>query len=82
MYKAADRETEMKCAIKCVKKDEVLGCKLKTESIIQEMDVLQEVAHPSLIRTYELLNDDKYFYMVQELARHGDLFKLYREREE
>ena len=68
----------MKCAIKCIRKEDVLDCKLKTTSLVSEMAILKMVEHPSLIRTFELLSDDKNFYIVTELAQHGDLFNFYK----
>ena len=49
-------------------------------SLVSELAVLEKVAHPCLLRTYELTHDDKYVYIVTELAQHGDLLKFYREQ--
>ena len=61
-----------KCAIKCIKKSKLKDPELQ-KLIVSEMQVLESISHPNLIRTYELLHDDKNFYIVQELAKYDDL---------
>lgn len=41
---------------------------------------MENISHHHLVRTYELLHDDKNYYIVNELAK-VDLFKFYSERE-
>ena len=43
---------------------------------MNELLVLQTIAHGNLTHIYELLHDDTNFYIVQEIVRTGDLFKF------
>ncbi len=44
------------------------------------MKVLEGIAHPSIVRVYELLHDNDYFYIVTEYAEHATLFHLLNNR--
>lgn len=39
-----------------------------------ELKVLEETSHPNVMRIYELLNDDKFYFVVSELIKHGELY--------
>jgi len=36
-----------------------------------ELLILEETSHPSIMRIYELLDDDKFYFIVSEFIRHG-----------
>ena len=40
-----------------------------------EVQLMQQVDHPNIVRYYETYNDKKYIYLVMELCTGGDLFK-------
>ena len=58
----------MECAIKCIKKEDIVKNKCRIDSMMSELEVLERVSHPTLVRTYQLLHDEKYYYIVTELA--------------
>ena len=39
-----------------------------------ELLILEETSHPSIMRIYELLDDDKFYFIVSEFIRHGQLY--------
>jgi len=39
-----------------------------------ELLILEETSHPSIMRIYELLNDDKFYFVVSEFIRYGELY--------
>ena len=39
-----------------------------------ELHVLEEITHPHIMRIYELLEDDDFYFIVSEYIRHGELF--------
>ena len=41
------------------------------------MEILESVKNPFLLRTYEILEDKNYFYIVSELSKDGDFFKYF-----
>ena len=49
---------------------------VEIEAMHHEMNVLQRTEHPNLMKVYEILEDDVYFYLVCELVPGGDLERL------
>ena len=45
-----------------------------------ELLVLEETSHPNIMRIYELLHDDKFFFIVSEFIRHGELYDFIVQR--
>lgn len=39
-----------------------------------ELKVLEETQHPNIMRIYELLQDDKFYFVVSEFIRYGELY--------
>ena len=39
-----------------------------------ELKVLEETTHPYIMRIYELLEDDDFYFIVSEYIRHGELY--------
>ena len=43
-----------------------------------EIKILSMVDHPNIVRLFEVIEDDKYFNLLQELCTGGELFKKYQ----
>ena len=41
-----------------------------------ELTILENTSHPNVMRIYELLNDDKFFFVVSEYIKHGELYEF------
>lgn len=41
-----------------------------------ELEILEKTSHPNIMRIYELLADDKYYYIVSEYMEEGELHNL------
>lgn len=41
-----------------------------------ELQVLEEIVHPNIIKVHELLEDEKNYYMVMEFISGGNLLDL------
>ena len=39
-----------------------------------ELLVLEETSHPNIMRIYELLHDDTFFFIVSEYVKNGELY--------
>jgi serine/threonine protein kinase len=39
-----------------------------------ELEILETTDHPNIVRIYELLHDDKFYFIVSEYIRHGELY--------
>ena len=46
------------------------------------MSVLETVCHAHSVHLYELLEDGDNFYIVTELAREGDLYHFFKDRQD
>ena len=57
-----------KVALKVIEKAPTL------ESLSNEVDILCKLKHPNINRLHEVIEDAKYFVIVMELARGGELF--------
>jgi calcium-dependent protein kinase len=67
------KETGQKRAVKLFRKDLLQGDDTK-ENLTNEFKILKGLDHPNIIRTYELFEDTKRFYLVIEYCSGGDLF--------
>jgi len=41
-----------------------------------ELLVLEEVTHPGIVRVFELLHDNKFYFIITEYITQGDLYQL------
>jgi calcium-dependent protein kinase len=42
--------------------------------------VLEDASHPHIMRIYELLHDDKFYFIVSEYIRGGELYDFIVQR--
>ena len=64
------------CAIKIIKKKGLRGDQVMQELMEGELQTLEETSHPNIVRIYELLHDDRHYYIVSEYIRGGELYSL------
>lgn len=72
-------KTTMKIyAMKQVPKDKVMKM---LGQFRREVYIMYELSHPHIIKLFNHFEDEKFFYLIMELAEGGNLFhKLYREK--
>lgn len=58
-----------------IKRSKIDGARKLRELMIQELTILEDVSHPNIMRIYELLHDDKYYYIVTEFLKYGELYE-------
>lgn len=46
----------------------------KRKGFMNEIDLLKKLDHPNIVRIYELYEDNKRFYLTQEICLGGELF--------
>ena len=51
------------------------------ELMQNELTILEKTSHPNVMRIYELLNDDKFFFVISEYIKHGELYDFIVKRE-
>lgn len=49
---------------------------MQLDEMYVELGILRTLDHPSIINVYDLIQDDKNFYLVQELMQRGNLYQL------
>ena len=39
-----------------------------------ELKILEDISHPNVMRIYELLQDENFYFVVSEFIRYGELY--------
>ncbi|KAF9209099.1 hypothetical protein BGZ49_006365 [Haplosporangium sp. Z 27] len=76
---AEERKSGTTYAVKVIKKSGDFSIK-SAVSLEREIGTLMSIDHPSLLRMYKVFSEEKYHYVVTELARGGELFDRVREK--
>jgi len=66
------KETQALRAVKIIKKSSMDPESVK--SFQYELSILKKLDHPNIIKLYEVFEDGKHYYLVQELCKGGELF--------
>ncbi|CAB9511607.1 MAP kinase-activated protein kinase 2 (Fragment) [Seminavis robusta] len=72
VYKCHHKETGNERAVKIL--DKTYMDEWEYEQVIKEFDMLTKLDNPNCIQVYEMMTSDDKFYIVQELAKGGELF--------
>ena len=67
------RKTKMPCAIKIIRKANLMKHEVYQQLNTQELEVLELTQHPNITRIFELLEDSKHYYIVMEVITGGNL---------
>jgi calcium/calmodulin-dependent protein kinase I len=71
VYKATEKATGKKFAIKRIQKDEE---GVDIELLKREIYIMKKVDHPNILKLFEVYEDDDYFFLVLELVEGLELF--------
>ena len=79
VYEAVNKQTNEPCAVKMIVKE---GEENEGWHILmrQELEMLQTLNHPNLVRVLDLCEDDENIYIISELIENGDMQKVMEER--
>jgi calcium-dependent protein kinase len=66
------RSTNVQRAVKVLRKSKLNED--ETRMLFNEISILKSMDHPNIIRMYEYFEDDKRYYLVQEICKGGELF--------
>ena len=77
---AMHRQANVKCAIKIIKKEKISQHKILLDLMQNELKVLETAAHPNIMRIYELLHDQNFYFIVSEYIRYGELYDFIVEK--
>ena len=79
--KCQHKQAKVKLAIKIISKNKVENNETFKALMENELQILEDISHPNIVRIFELLHDENNYYIVSELMRHGELFELANKRE-
>jgi serine/threonine protein kinase len=72
---AKSKRTNEYIVIKMLIKSEIVKSK-QEQHILNELDILKNISHPSIISCSGFTQDEKYIYFAFEFIQGGDLFNL------
>ena len=72
---AKSKRTSEYIVIKILIKSEIVKSK-QEQHILNELDILETISHPSIISCTGFTQDEKYLYLAFEFIQGGDLFNL------
>ena len=78
VYRCRNKLTGSERAVKIVEKGRM--CDYEREEVIAEFQLLRRIDNPNVIRMYEFFDTPEKFYIVQELARGGELYSELNKR--
>jgi len=62
------------CAIKIIKKSSLRVATVYQELNKNELQILEKTNHPHITRVFELMEDNRNYYVIMELISGGNLF--------
>ena len=77
---AMHRSADIKCAVKIIRKDKINEHQILIELMKNELQILEGTSHPNIMRVYELLHDEKFYFIISEFIRHGELYDMILQR--
>jgi calcium-dependent protein kinase len=77
---AVHRQTNVKRAIKTVKKAGIHKTVADRQRFYQEVDILKTMDHPNILKLYEVFEDERYIHLITEICNGGELFDYILEK--
>jgi serine/threonine protein kinase len=71
---AFDKKTGCKYAVKIVDKSKFLNKPRLSDSVVQEVNILKAMNHPSIIKVWDVIDTSEVIYLFLELVSGGELF--------
>jgi len=77
---AKHKQLDVNCAIKTIDKRKMTQNDSDKELMENELSALEKLTHPNIVRVYELLHDQKNYYIVSEVIADGELNEVIESR--
>ena len=68
-----NKYTKEKVAIKLLEKNKITE-KSDLERIFREMSIVKTLNHPNIVKTHEIFDNEKYYFMIMDYCPGGELF--------
>jgi len=75
VHRAEHKIAGTPCAIKVITKEKLRETKVYLDLMKNELECLEALEHPHIVRVYELLEDNQNIYVVLELIEGGNLLE-------
>ena len=72
VYSGLHKRSQTPCAIKQISKAS-LDTDRKLELNRNEFEIMEEITHPHIVRTFELMEDSRNYYIIMEVMKGGSL---------
>ena len=66
--------------MKVISKELVEESQVNTDLLKNELQVLEDISHPNIVRLFEILEDTNNYYIVSELMKYGELHEYAKKR--
>ena len=70
------RKSQVPCAIKIIKKSSLKVADVYLDLMKNELQVLENTIHPHITRVFELMEDNRSYYIIMELISGGNLLDI------
>jgi len=74
VYSGIDKRTGEQCAVKIVNKSNLSEVEMQLQK--SEIEIVQYVEHPNIVKFYSVIQSSHYIYIVSELIKGGELNSL------
>lgn len=72
VYESVRNKDDFRVAVKIVERSALYP--QDEDDLMREVEILQSICHPNIIKIYDFYTTPEKYYLVLELAKHGDLF--------
>lgn len=72
VYRALDTQTKRSVAVKVIKKYQL--DEKQRRNVMKEVGIMQQLSHPNVVTLVDFIENDEYYYIVQELVAGGEIF--------
>ena len=76
VFKAKYRKSQTDCALKIISKSSLNRHPKLPKLMMNELQTLNDCRHPNIMRIFQLLEDDEFFYIASEFCDGGELFDM------
>ena len=80
MYKAQHLKTKQDVAIKSISRSRLKNAPKYQENLRQEIEIMRRIAHPNVVRLFDVQRTQRHIYLVLEYCRGGDLHQFIRRK--
>ena len=74
VYLVTHNHSNQQRAMKTIMKKEIENTQRVDSEIMNEIQILKKMDHPNIVKIFEFYNSSKYYYLITEFCKEGELF--------